>query len=338
MEGGNTMSKKVVLGLSGGVDSAVAARLLSERGFEVFGLYMDIAGEAAKRDAIETARFLNVRLEVVDISRELEENVCSYFVDSYLRGETPNPCIMCNPMVKFKTLISCADKIGADYIATGHYARAIDGGLYKGQPSNDQSYMLCQLRLEQLSRTVFPLGELEKKQVRALAAEMNLPVANKPDSMEICFVPDGDFGSFIESRGTFPSEGNFVSPEGEVLGRHRGIHRYTVGQGKRLGIALGKRTFVSEIRSATNEIVLSDGDELFVREINVKNVNWLVPKHSEFCATVRVRHSKQETGAKITPTETGADICFNEPVRAPVRGQTAAFYDSERVIGGGFIQ
>lgn len=329
---------KIVLGLSGGVDSAVSAKILQEKGFEVFGLFLDIGSNpTALEDAKKTAEFLNIPLRTADISRELEERVCRPFAEAYLRGETPNPCIMCNPAVKFKTLLEYADSIGAEYIATGHYAKAAEGGLYKGKPSNDQSYMLCRVTREQLARTIFPLGEFEKKQVRQLAREMGIPVAQKPDSMEICFIPDGDYGAYIEGRGDAPPEGNLVTTDGKILGTHRGIHRYTVGQRRGLGIAAGKRVFVSEIRTDTNEVVLSGGDLLYLREIEVSDINWLMEKSAAFEASVRIRHSKLETKAEILPENNGAKVLFKEPVRAPVRGQSAVFYDGERVIGGGYI-
>lgn len=329
--------EKVVLGLSGGVDSAVSARLLQDRGMDVTGVFLDIGAPAARADAEGAAKFLNIPLIVRDIRAELEESVCAPFAAAYLRGETPNPCILCNPAVKFKTLISEADSIGAKYIATGHYAAARDGGLYKGRPENDQSYMLCRLRPEQVERLLLPLGEYAKTEVRAMAERMGLPVAAKPDSMEICFIPDGDYGAYIESRGYAPPEGSFVDTEGRVLGRHRGIHRYTLGQRRGLGIAAGRRIFVSEIRPASNEVVLSDGEELFVTEAAARDVNWLLPESDSFEASVKVRHSKTETVAVVTPTGTGAAIEFAAPVRAPTAGQSAAFYIGQRLVGGGFI-
>ncbi len=330
--------KKVVLGLSGGVDSAVSARLLMERGFEVSGLFLDIGSETARKDAVAVADHLQIPLEIVNITAELDELVCRPFAEAYLCGETPNPCIICNPTVKFKALLSQADKTDAHYISTGHYAKAMDGGLYKGMPSNDQSYMLCRITKEQLERVIFPLGDFEKAQVREIAEKMDLPVAHKPDSMEICFIPDGDYAAFIERRGIVPPEGDFVDTQGKVIGRHRGIHHYTVGQRRGLGIAAGKRIFVSEIRPATNEVVLSDGDELFVSSIAVSGINWLLEKDVPFRANVRVRHSKLETPATVTPDGNSATVEFEAPVRAPVRGQTAVFYDGDRVIGGGFIE
>ena len=189
---------KVVLGFSGGVDSAVSAALLRRAGWEVCGLYLDNTDENARRDAVETAAFLELPLEILDVRAELEEKVCAPFCQSYLRGETPNPCILCNPSVKFRALLETADRetadrLGAEAVATGHYARAEGGALYKGRPSNDQSYMLCRLRREQLDRLVLPLGEMEKTETRALAERLGLPVAHKKDSMEICFIPDRDY-------------------------------------------------------------------------------------------------------------------------------------------------
>ena len=331
------MGNKVVLGLSGGVDSAVAARLLQQSGFEVFGLYLDIAGEASREDAKSVAEKLGVSITIADIGAELEEKVCRPFVESYLRGETPNPCILCNPNVKFNTLIEYADSIGAEYISTGHYARAIDGHLLKGKPENDQSYMLSRLKKEQVARLVLPLGDYNKEEVRLLAESFNLPVAHKPASMEICFIPDQDYGAYIEKRGIIPPEGNYVDENGKILGRHKGIHRYTIGQRRGLNISAGKRIFVSAIRPDTNEVVLSDGDELFTTNISVRDVNWLVPQASIFKADVRVRHSKVSTPAEITTNGDAAEVRFVEPVRAPTKGQTAVFYNGDEVIGGGFI-
>ena len=331
------MADKVVLGLSGGVDSAVASRLLQDRGFEVLGLYLDIAGEASREDAKSVAEKLGVSIKIADIASQLEEKVCRPFVEAYLRGETPNPCILCNPNVKFKTLLEYADSVGAKYISTGHYARAIDGHLLKGKPENDQSYMLSRLKKEQVARLVLPLGAYSKNEVRLLAESFNLPVAHKPASMEICFIPDQDYGAYIEKRGIIPPEGNYVDESGKILGRHKGIHRYTIGQRRGLNIAAGKRIFVSAIRPDTNEVVLSDGDELFTTSISVRDVNWLLPQTSIFDAEVRVRHSKVSTAAEITPNGDSAEVRFVEPVRAPTKGQTAVFYNGDEVIGGGFI-
>ncbi len=329
--------KKVVLGFSGGVDSAVCARLLMDAGFEVHGLYMDNTDERSLADAVNTAKFIGIPLEVRDVHRELDERVCSRFADSYLRGETPNPCIICNPSLKFKTLLDFADKLGADSIATGHYARAENGVLYKGMPSNDQSYMLCRIRREQLSRLTLPLGRLEKTQVRRLAESFGLPVAHKPDSMEICFIPDKDYISWLAARAELPPAGNFVF-HGEVIGRHEGIYRYTVGQ-RRPGLYNGRKLYISAINAEKNEIELALWEELFKTEVRAHDFNWLCEAPSEpVRATVRVRHTKWENPPCTAYIEGGTvRIVCDEPVRAPARGQSAVLYDGERVLGGGFI-
>lgn len=328
---------KVVLGFSGGVDSAVCAVLLKNARYEVEALYLDNADEAAKLDAMKTAEFVGVPLEIRDVHASLEQRVCSRFLESYLKGETPNPCIICNPTLKFKALLDYANDIGADFIATGHYAKAENGILYKGQPSNDQSYMLCRITREQLGRLILPLGGYEKTEVRALADEFKLPVAHKPDSMEICFIPDKDYIGWIGKRAPLPPAGNFVF-HGEVIGQHEGIHRYTVGQ-RRAGLFDGRKLYIAEINAEKNEIVLALWEELFKTEVKAKDFNWLCDKPTEpIRATVRVRHTKWENPpCTVYPEREGVRIICDEPVRAPARGQSAVIYDGDRVLGGGFI-
>ena len=329
--------KKVVLGFSGGVDSAVCALLLKDEGFEVHGLYMDNTDEKSLADAVNTAEFIGIPLEVRDVHAELDERVCSRFAESYLRGETPNPCIICNPTLKFRTLLEFADEIGADNIATGHYARAENGVLYKGMPSNDQSYMLCRIRREQLERLTLPLGRFEKTQVRRLAEGFELPVAHKPDSMEICFIPDKDYISWLAARAELPPAGNFVF-HGEVIGRHDGIYRYTVGQ-RRPGLYNERKLYISAINSETTEIELALWEELFKAEVTAHDFNWLCEAPTEpVRATVRVRHTKWENPPCTAYVEGDkVRIVCDEPVRAPARGQSAVLYDGDRVLGGGFI-
>lgn len=331
------MSEKVILGLSGGVDSAVSARLLAARGFDVHGLFLDIGNEAARSDASAVADYLGVPLHILDIRRELENMVCSRFADAYAHGETPNPCIMCNPTVKFKELLKEADALGAGFVATGHYARTENGKLYKGKPSNDQSYMLCRITRDQVGRLILPLGEYEKTQVRALAAEMDLPVAKKPDSMEICFIPDNDYISWLEKRGITPPPGNFVF-HGKPIGRHEGIHRWTVGQ-RRPGLFDERKLYVSEIRPDTNEIVLALWEELFKTEVFARDMNWLIDRPTEpIRASVKVRHTKWESPQCTVYTEgDNARIVCDEPVRAPAAGQSAVLYQGDQLIGGGYI-
>ena len=237
-----TTKPKVVLGLSGGVDSAVAAQLLS-RDYEVHGLYLDIGlGGTGQADAAAVAHRLGIPFHTADIRQELENQVCGPFAADYLAGRTPLPCARCNPTVKFPALLALAEEIGAEKVATGHYARtalAPDGRvlLRKGLPANDQSYMLARLPQNILQKVIFPLGDYEKTAVRAMAGQAELPVADKPDSMEICFIPDGDYAAWLEHRGTVPPAGDFVDRDGKVLGRHGGIHRYTLGQGRGLGVS-----------------------------------------------------------------------------------------------------
>ena len=328
---------KIVLGFSGGVDSAVCAKLLTQQGHEVHGLYLDNAGAEALADAVGAADYLGIPLTVLDVKQELEEKVCRPFTEAYLRGETPNPCVLCNPAMKFKNLLALADKLGAEAIATGHYARAENDALFKGQPANDQSYMLCRLTREQLQRLVLPLGGYEKKRVRALAEDFGLPVAHKPDSMEICFIPDKDYIGWLGRRAALPPPGDFVF-HGEVIGRHEGIHRYTVGQ-RRPGLYDGRKLYISRIDAKANRIELAFWEELFQTEVTARDFNWLVdPPEAPIRATVRVRHTKWENPPCTAYIEGDrVKIHCDEPVRAPAAGQSAVLYDGDRLLGGGFI-
>ena len=329
---------KVVLGFSGGVDSAVSAALLRRAGWEVCGLYLDNTDENARRDAVQTAAFLELPLEILDVRAELEEKVCAPFCQSYLRGETPNPCILCNPSVKFCALLETADRLGAEAVATGHYARAEGGALYKGRPSNDQSYMLCRLRREQLDRLVLPLGGMEKTETRALAERLGLPVAHKKDSMEICFIPDRDYVGWLSRRGELPGPGPFLL-HGRVLGEHAGIVNWTVGQ-RIPGLYEGRKLYVSRIDAASNSVELAPWEELFKTELTARDFNWLVdePK-GPVRAGVRVRHTKwEEPACTAFPLPDGSvRIVCDAPVRAPAPGQSAVLYDGDKVLGGGFI-
>lgn len=333
------MKPTVILGLSGGVDSAVAARLLREMGHRVHGLYLDIGLPGGREEAEAAAESLGIPLAVRDIRAELEERVCEPFAAAYCRGETPNPCILCNPTVKFRALLELADELGALRVATGHYAAVREGALYKGRPENDQSYMLCRLERRQIERLLLPLGDYTKVQVRAMAAAFGLPVAGKPDSMEICFIPDGDYAAWLERRGCGCPPGDLLDEAGQVIGRHRGIHRYTIGQRRGLGFAAGRRVFVSDIDPMRNTVTLSSGDGLWVSEAFAGEVNWLgSPPEGAFRAMVKIRHSRVETPALVVPTETGVQLRFETPVRAPVPGQSAVGYLGERLVFGGVLR
>ena len=330
---------KVVLGFSGGVDSAVSAVLLQKAGFEVHGLYLDNTSEQARWEAVTSAEQMGIALTVVDVHDELEERVCLPFADSYLRGETPNPCIICNPLLKFCKLIEEADRVGAEMIATGHYARAENGALYKGRPANDQSYMLCRLTREQVGRLTLPLGGFEKKQVRALAEGFGLPAAHKKDSMEICFIPDKDYVNWLSRRAELPGPGDFVF-HGAVIGKHDGIVNWTVGQ-RIPGLHEGRKLYVSRIDAGANAIELALWEELFKTELLAADFNWLIekPLGKLIPASVRVRHTKwEEPRCTVMPEgEDVVSVICESPVRAPAPGQSAVLYQGERLIGGGFI-
>ena len=331
--------EKLVLGLSGGVDSAVAARLLGLR-YAVTCLYLDIGlGGSGAQDAAAVADALHLPFETMNISTALEAQVCAPFAADYFAGRTPLPCAHCNPRVKFPALLAVADRIGARYVATGHYARVEHGRLKKGMPANDQSYLLARLPKEQLARIMFPLGDYEKTAVRTLAEEFGLAVAHKPDSMEICFIPDGDYPAWLERRGGTPPPGNFVDKSGRVLGRHRGIHAYTLGQRRGLGVCGPCRYFVSAIRPERNEVVLSDGGNLHSHRVFATGLNWLEEEAltAPRKVAVRLRHTKIETPAMLSPTDGGVLIQTEQPVRAPTPGQLAVFYDGDYVMGSAWI-
>lgn len=330
---------KVVLGFSGGVDSAVSAVLLKKAGFEVQGVYLDNTTGQARQEAVASAERMDVALTVLDVHDELEAKVCRPFTDCYLRGETPNPCILCNPTMKFPMLLREADRLGAELVATGHYARAENGALYKGMPANDQSYMLCRLTKEQVHRVTFPLGVYEKKQVRALAEEFGLPAAHKKDSMEICFIPDKDYALWLSRRAKLPGPGDFVF-HGQVIGQHEGIVHWTVGQ-RIPGLYGGRKLYVSRIDAAADTIELALWEELFKTCFTARDFNWLIeaPEGEPIPASVRVRHTKWEE-PRCTVVNVGgglARIVCETPVRAPAPGQSAVLYQGDRLIGGGFI-
>ena len=354
--------KKVVVGMSGGVDSSVAAWLLKEQGYTVIGVTMQIwqDEDACKQSenggcalsAVDDARRVAERLEipyyVMNFKREFKENVMDYFVAEYQKGRTPNPCIACNRYVKWESLLRRSLEIGADYIATGHYARVerLSNGRYAIRNSvtaaKDQTYALFNLTQDQLAHTLMPVGDYTKDEIRAIAEKIGLAVANKKDSQEICFIPDDDYVGFIdrECGGQIPPPGNFVSADGRILGRHRGITHYTIGQRKGLGIALGYPVFVTEIRPETNEVVLGSNEEVFGNRLYADKINFMaIPDLLEERELVaKIRYS--DAGSRCVVRRTGEDeICceFQEPVRAVTPGQAVVLYDGEYVAGGGII-
>lgn len=338
------MNPKIVLGLSGGVDSAVAAALLRES-YEVFCVYLDIGLGTGKEDAAHLAEYLGLPFHSVDIRAELEHFVCADFASEYRHGRTPLPCARCNPLVKFPALVKVAEEVGAEFVATGHYARVTAGPdgrmlLRKGKPANDQSYMLSRLTQNILRRTVFPLGGYEKTEVRTMAEGLGLSVADKPDSMEICFIPDGDYAAWLDSRGGTPAPGDFIDRDGNVLGHHQGIHHYTVGQGRGLGISGPHRWFVSAIDPERNTVTLSDGSDLTAGRVLCSRPNWVsIDTLAEpMPVTVRLRHSKTETAGTIRPAGSGVEVELDQPARAPTPGQLAVFYQGDIVVGSAWIE
>ena len=337
---------KVVLGLSGGVDSALTAYLLKEQGYEVIGVYLE-NGSGGGDDARKVAEQVGIAaFRVVDIHKELEQHVIRPFIDSYLQGITPIPCIICNPTVKFKILSQVAEEVGAPYLATGHYAKIVqsDGErlLAKAVSKNDQSYMLYRLPKEYLNRLILPLGDyMAKDLVRQRAEQFGIPTADKPDSMEICFVPNDDHIAFIESYGTVPPPGDFVDETGKVLGQHKGIHHYTVGQRRGLTIATGSRMFVKYIDAQNNQVVLSDID-LKKNTITVTNPNIIYDKYrnlTQFSCLCKVRHGMVYYPCTVTKLGDNYEVSFTDtPARAPAPGQSAVFYEGDIVIGGGYIE
>ena len=353
---------KVVVGMSGGVDSSVAAYLLKQQGYEVIGVTMQIWQDAERiveeenggccgLSAVEDARRVAAQLEipyyVMNFKDSFQKNVVDYLVEEYLNGRTPNPCIACNRYVKWESLLQRSLSIGADYIATGHYARIVKlpNGRYTLRKSatlaKDQTYALYNLTQEQLQRTLMPVGEYSKEEIRKIAEDIQLQVANKPDSQDICFVPDGDYAGFIEkTAGKQVQKGNFVTVDGTALGEHKGIIHYTVGQRKGLGLALGYPAFVLEIRPETNEVVIGTHEESMAKSLRAGNLNFMSIEDLAEPQRVFTKIRYNHRGVWATIEKTGEDeiLCtFEEPQRAVTPGQAVVFYDGEYVLGGGTI-
>lgn len=355
--------EKIVVGMSGGVDSSVAAWLLKEQGYEVIGVTMQIwqeeewqvqeenggcCGLSAVEDARRVAAMLDIPYYVMNFRAEFKKYVIDYFMAEYLRGRTPNPCIACNRYLKWESLLKRSVDIGADYIATGHYARIarLENGRLSLQKSvtsaKDQTYALYNLTQDQLAHTKMPVGDYSKEEIRSMAKDIGLRTADKPDSQEICFIPDHDYAGFVlrMARERMPKAGNFVTKAGEILGEHKGIAHYTIGQRKGLNLALGKPVFVTEIRPETNEVVIGEGEEVFAKEFIADRIHFMgVPEIKDgmrFRTKIRYAH-KGAMASLYQASQEKIRFVFDEPQRAITPGQAAVFYDEDCVAGGGVI-
>lgn len=354
--------KTVVVGLSGGVDSSVAAYLLKEQGYDVIGVTMQIwqeedsctveenggcCGLSAVEDARRVAQKLDIPYYVMNFRKEFQKQVIDYFTREYLEGRTPNPCIACNRYVKWESLLKRSLEIGADYIATGHYARVeqLPNGRYAIRNSvtakKDQTYALYNLTQEQLARTLMPVGAYTKDEIRKIAEEAGLLVAHKKDSQEICFVPDNDYAGFIKnSTGKTIPKGNFVQADGKVLGEHQGIIHYTIGQRKGLNLSMGHPVFVTKIRPDTNEVVIGENEDLFINTLLCDRVNFMAIEglEEEVRLKAKIRYNHPGAECVISPAEEGkVRVTFDQPQRAITPGQAVVFYQGEYVAGGGII-
>jgi tRNA-specific 2-thiouridylase len=365
---------KLAVAMSGGVDSSAAAAILKEQGHDLVGFTMQLWNQRRGisvdengdplpsrccslddvYDARRVAEELGFPFYVLNLEKEFERDVVQPFVDSYLNGETPIPCVSCNSRLKFASLDRLAASLGCDKVATGHYARVEydETGkryrLFRGRNlQKDQSYFLWELTQEQLSRALFPLGEMSKPEVREVAREHSLAVAEKSESQEICFVPDGNYASFIDryleaenAAGRLPGEGEIVNANGEVMGQHAGIHRYTVGQRRGLGIAAEQALYVTSIDALNNRVVVGSQNDLFGHEFTAVGVNWIAfdEPDAPVRAEVRVRYRHEPAPATITPVAGNrVRVNFDEPQRAITPGQATVFYRGDEVVGGGWI-
>jgi tRNA-specific 2-thiouridylase len=343
-----SVGRKVAVALSGGVDSAVAAALLQRQGLDLLGVHVRLSHQGPPPDRVEVlARHLGIPLTVLDLQAEFAREVLDYFVSEYVRGRTPNPCVRCNAAIKFGYLWEFLKKGGVTHLATGHYARLnlYDDapGLFRGvHRRKDQSYFLSRLPLSLLPNLLFPLGRMTKEEVRRIAREAGLPVReNQPESMELCFIPTGGYREFLKARrGIEGYPGEFVDPQGRVLGRHRGVESYTVGQRRGLGIPAGEPFYVIDIQPETNRVVLGHREELLSPGLTASGMNWLItPPTGEIEAAAVIRYRHPGVLARITPQGGGeVKVVFAAPQSAVAPGQAVAFYDRDRVLGGGWIE
>ena len=341
--------KKIAVAMSGGVDSSLTAAILLYKGFEVVGVTMWLFGEEDQKfiqDAKKVAEQLGIVHYVADFRKDFRAEVENYFVEEYLRGRTPNPCVRCNKKIKFGKLFDFANYVGAEFLATGHYARIVfeDERFKLKQAADhrkDQSYVLYNLTAEKLSKIILPIGELSKSETRQLAEKLNLPVAHKPDSQEICFVPNDDYKSFLASRAKNSAalmSGEIVDTSGKVLGHHGGVANYTIGQRKGLGIAAPNPLYVLKLNTAEKKVVVGSNEELFTKTLTAEDVHWIyTPKNFPAKLQAKIRYGTKIFDCEVEQENNFVRVNFSEPVRAVTSGQSVVFYDGEEVLGGGVI-
>lgn len=345
------MEKTVLLGMSGGVDSSASAIILRDKGFEVIGATYILTDEKNSYDNVEeakkAAKKIGIKHIALDYIKDFENSVIDQFTSEYLKGRTPNPCVVCNKKIKFKKFIETADELGIDYVSSGQYAdiKMINGKYQIIKPANkkkDQTYFLYTLNQENIKRTLFPLGNIDSKDLtRDIVIKNGIDISNKRESQEICFIKDIKYSDYILKKTSITvKQGNFIDKQGNILGRHNGIINYTIGQRRGLGIALGKPVFVTDINFKDNTVTLGNENDLFSDNLNIYNYNFIDNEFdfSNVSLMAKIRYGAKEEKVKLIKENNHIHVCFENPVRAVTKGQSIVFYDKNILIGGGIIE